>query len=192
MLGAILNAANAVTIIASVWLASERAAEKHEPRRVVFRYFTVLSNLLCAAASVIAAVFHAAGGLSLWASVLKYVSTCAVTVTFATVMLFLGPAYGGVKELIKGEDLFLHVICPLLALATYCLFDKTKIDSRSMLLGVLPVLLYGLLYLYKVLLAPKDRRWEDFYTFNRGGKWPVSFAAMLLGALAVSAFLKLI
>lgn len=191
MLAAILNAANAVIIIAAVWLACGKAAEKHEPKRVVFRYFTVLSNLLCALASVIAAVFHAAGSLPFWASVLRYAATCAVTVTFATVVLFLGPAYGGVKELIKGQDLFLHVICPLLALVTYFFFDKVRTGRMFMILGALPVLLYGILYMYKVLYAPEGRRWEDFYTFNRGGKWPLSFAAMLLGALAISALLNI-
>ena len=48
------------------------------------------------------------------------------------------------------------------------------------------MLLYGLLYLYKVLYAPEEKRWDDFYTFNREGKWPVSFAAMLLGAFLIS------
>ena len=45
---------------------------------------------------------------------------------------------------------------------------------------MLPVLLYGLLYLRRVVF---QQRWEDFYGFNRGGKWPLSFAAMLLGAV---------
>ena len=33
-----------------------------------------------------------------------------------------------------------------------------------------------------VLYAPEDKRWDDFYGFNRGGRWPVSFAAMIGGA----------
>ena len=57
---------------------------------------------------------------------------------------------------------------------------------RTALLGVLPVLLYGSLYLYKVIYAPQGKRWDDFYGFNKNGKWPVSFAAMLAGAFAVS------
>ena len=51
--------------------------------------------------------------------------------------------------------------------------------------GLLPVALYGALYLYRVILAPADRRWEDFYGFNRGGKWPLSMGAMLLGSFLV-------
>ena len=50
---------------------------------------------------------------------------------------------------------------------------------------MLPVVLYGLLYLYKIIYAPADRRWEDFYGFNKGGKWPAAFITMMAGAFAV-------
>ena len=52
------------------------------------------------------------------------------------------------------------------------------------------MLLYGLFYLYKIMYAPEEKRWEDFYTFNRGGKWPISFAAMLLGGFLISIVLR--
>ena len=45
---------------------------------------------------------------------------------------------------------------------------------------MLPVVLYGPLYLYKIVYAPPQERWDDFYGFNKGGKWPIAFAAMLL------------
>jgi hypothetical protein len=55
------------------------------------------------------------------------------------------------------------------------------------ILGMLPMLLYGAVYLYKVILAPEGRRWEDFYGFNRGGMWPIAAVAMLAGTCAVCA-----
>ena len=51
--------------------------------------------------------------------------------------------------------------------------------------GMLPVLLYGPLYLYKILFAPPEKRWDDFYGFNKQGKWPVAFAAMVAGTFAI-------
>ena len=59
-----------------------------------------------------------------------------------------------------------------------------------MLLGTLPVLLYGIYYLYRVVYAPQEKRWEDFYTFNRGGKWPIAFAAMVIAAFVISVVLR--
>ena len=53
------------------------------------------------------------------------------------------------------------------------------------LLGMLPVILYGFLYLYKVVFSPEDKRWDDFYGYNKGGKWPIAFALMMIGAFVV-------
>jgi hypothetical protein len=54
-------------------------------------------------------------------------------------------------------------------------------DFGTCMLGLLPVVLYGPWYLYKIRFAPEGKRWEDFYGFNRGGQWPRSFAAMVGG-----------
>ena len=59
-------------------------------------------------------------------------------------------------------------------------------------LGVLPVLLYGVFYLSRVLLLPEGKRMEDFYGFNKTGKWYLSVIFMLLGAFALSVLLWLI
>ena len=56
---------------------------------------------------------------------------------------------------------------------------------NTALTGVVPVLLYGAVYLYKVVYAPEERRWEDFYGFNKGGKWLISLSAMIVGTLVV-------
>ena len=53
------------------------------------------------------------------------------------------------------------------------------------LLGMIPVVVYGLWYLYKILYAPADKRWDDFYGFNKGGKWPITFTGMMVGGFAV-------
>ena len=57
---------------------------------------------------------------------------------------------------------------------------------------MLPVVLYGALYLYKVVLVPEESRWEDFYGFNKGGKWRTSFTAMIVGAFLVCVILRLL
>ncbi|MBQ6293797.1 MAG: hypothetical protein IJK77_08020 [Lachnospiraceae bacterium] len=190
MIGIILNVLNALLITAAVLWACRRVKKKNEPLGALFRYFTVLSNVLCAAASAAAAVSAAAGGISFGVSVFKYVGTCAVTVTLLTVLVFLAPALGSLKPLLEKQDLFLHLICPLVAIASYCLFDRAAMPFSFTLLGVAPVFCYGLFYLYKVVYAPEDKRWDDFYTFNRDGKWPVSFAAMLIGGFLISIALR--
>ena len=118
---------------------------------------------------------------------LNYVGTHAVLVTLLTVLVFLGPQFG-YKPLLSGPDFFLHLFCPLLALISYLAWDRPPMTPLLSLIGVIPVLLYGLLYLRKVVYA---KQWEDFYGFNRGGHWPRSFAAMLLGAALLCLLLRL-
>lgn len=178
----IFNACIVILVAISCIWALRKAEKKH----FVFRFFTVLSNIFCAAASAALIVCSIAGsvpdGILLW----KYTGTCAVTVTFLTVMLFLGPVSGNYKELLSRYDFFLHLVCPLLAVISYCFFEKRTAGFYTVVYGVAPVVLYAGLYLYKVLLAPAGKRWDDFYGFNRGGKWPVSVAAMIAGAFLVS------
>ncbi len=50
---------------------------------------------------------------------------------------------------------------------------------------------YAVLYLYKVVLAPEGKRWEDFYGFNKGGRWRLSAVLMLSGTFMISLILWL-
>lgn len=158
-----------------------------ERGRFAFRFFTCQSNVLCAVTALLTAVFRLAGNLPEWVWLLKYIGTAAVTVTMLTVFLFLAPSVGKewVKVLLKGGDLFMHLLTPLLALFSFCVFEKQGMTFPQSLTGMLPVVLYGPLYLYKILYAPAEKRWDDFYGFNKGGKWPVSFAAMMAGTFLI-------
>ena len=161
---------------------------KTQPRGKLFRYFTVLSNVLAALASAVLIPFACAGGeLPQWTLILKYAGTAAVTVTMLTVLCFLGPCSHDWKGLLTGVQLMLHLVTPLLALISFILFEKTALPLWTVVFGVLPVLLYGALYCSMVIFAPEERRWEDFYGFNAKGRWALSFAAMLT-ATALIAF----
>ena len=178
---------NAAVVALSV--AATAAHGRKAPMRVVLRYYTVLSNLLCAAACLAVVIARLCGEVPPAVLILKYVGTSAVTVTFLTVMLFLGPFVYDFKLLLTGPDLWLHLVCPVLAIVSLLLWDSPDAPFGVVFLGALPVPLYGAMYLYRVILAPPEKRWEDFYGFNRGGKWPLSLVMMVLSAFAVSAVL---
>lgn len=166
------------------------AALKVMQPKILFRYFTVLSNLFCAAASIAVLIAWACGGLPLWVVLLKYVGTVAVAVTLVTVFAFLGPVSGEWKLLLSGADLFWHLICPLLAIVSFCAFEhRIRFGFIWVLLGILPVVLYGAFYMYRVVLAPEAKRMEDFYGFNKDGKWLRSILMMLCGAFVLSVVL---
>lgn len=146
-----------------------------------FRYFTIDSNILAAAASLILLPYLIRGRVPTWAAVLKFVGTVAVTVTFLTVVFFLGPTQG-YRQMFAGVCLWLHLVCPLLAIFSLYLPEvRRPLPKKAWLFGVLPVAVYGAIYAVMLLILC---RWEDFYGFNMGGFWYISLAAMLLlGAL---------
>ena len=179
-----------VNIALAVFAVAAVAAHcRKSPVKVVLRFFTALSNLFCAAASLAVAAARLCGTVPNAVLVLKYVGTSAVAVTLLTVMLFLGPFVYDYKKLLTGPDLWLHLICPVLAVVSLLAWDRPAAPFGVVLLGVLPVFLYGAFYLCHVILMPPEKRWEDFYGFNRNGRWYVSYAAMTAAAFLISAIL---
>jgi hypothetical protein len=142
------------------------------------RFFTTLSNVLCAVASLLVLLTLRQGvPFGVW--LLKYIGTAAVCVTFMTVMVFLGPTIG-YRDQLKGFAFYLHVSGPLIAAISFCFLERWYPLSFALsLTGMLPVVLYGALYLNRVVVAKK---WDDFYGFNKSGKWQISFSAMVAGS----------
>ena len=157
-----------------------------------FMFFTVDSNILCA----LACLLMIPAQLRLqrpprWLVMFKYVSTVAVAVTLSVVVLFLGPVmrYDG---LFAGANLYLHLLCPAAAILSLSFFDGgERIGKRGIWLSVLPVIVYGSVYLTEVVvIGPENGGWADFYGFNRGGHWYLSFAAMLAGTALLGLILQ--
>ena len=152
-----------------------------------FRFFTLLSNVLCAIASLLILLCLSRGILPYGVWLLKYIGTAAVSVTFMTVMVFLGPTLG-YKDQLKGFGCYLHLSGPLIAVISFCFLERWyPLSFPLSLTGVIPVILYGSVYLYLVVIREK---WEDFYGFNKSGKWQLSFVAMVIGALLLCLLLR--
>ena len=166
-----------ITVLVNLPLFRKEGRWTLDRAKSALRYFTEQSNVLCAVAALSMCVAPA----SQWAWVLKYIGTVAVAVTMLTVLFFPGPSMGSYKPLLSGASFFLHLLTPLLALVSFAAWERKEMGFGTALMGMLPVLLYGAFYLYKVVYAPGGRRWEDFYGFNKQGKWPIAFAAMLSG-----------
>ena len=187
MLSVLINVAMAVLASSAIAVHARKS-----PLKYVLRFYTVLSNLFCAAASVAVVIARLCGSVPQAVLIWKFVGTAAVSVTLLTVMFFLGPFVYNYRLLLTGPDLFLHLICPLFAIISLLIWDMPDIPFSAVPLGILPVLLYGMFYIYYVLAAPPDKRWKDFYGFNRDGRWYISLAAMLAGTFLISAVLWLV
>lgn len=155
-----------------------------------FRYFTVDSNVLAALASAasvpvsLRALFAGEERMPRALLLFRFVGTAAVAVTFFTVLIFLGPIYG-YPMMYAGSNLFLHLLCPLFFFLSFLFFTGRgeRLPLRLFWLGVLPVVLYGAVYLYCVLIRGN---WPDFYVFNSDGRWYVSLVVMLSATALLS------
>ena len=157
-----------------------------------FIYFTVDSNILAALTSVLMLVYQIKGkGIPQWALITKFVGATAVGVTFFTVVFFLGPLMG-YKAMFAGNNLYLHMVVPLLEMASFCLWETGRpLSFRESLWGVLPTVVYGTVYLVMVIvIGPEKGGWFDFYGFNMGGLWYVSYIAMAAATLGLCQLLR--
>jgi hypothetical protein len=146
------------------------------------KFFTNLSNLFSAFAALCVLLTLRETGLPYWVWILKYTAAVSVVITFLTVMVFLGPTLG-YKYQLEGMGIFVHVIGPLLALYSFCFLENFyTLPFGTSLLGLVPLFLYGMLYLQKVVIR---KEWDDFYGFNKGGKWKLSFAVMVIAGILV-------
>lgn len=152
----------------------------------LFVYFTIDSNLICAVASIIYAIYNLILLIkkdyekeNKIIDLVKYITTTAVFLTFTTVILFLDFIYGVFVFL--GNNLFLHLLCPIMAVVSYIFFDSKRIlKLKEVALGLLPTVLYGIVYIIMVVVIGHDNGgWYDFYMLNIGGFWPVSTVVML-------------
>ena len=169
------------TVLALISLVRRTSLQK---LRESFRYFTVLSNVFCAFAALLLLLSELFGAMPAWIVVLKYMGTVAVTVTFLTVFLFLLPASKSLEGLLREwTEIVMHVITPLLALISFLGFENRGFSPWIIPLGILPVILYGWLYLSRMVL---QKVWPDFYGFNKDGKWKLSFSLMTLGTVAIA------
>lgn len=162
-----------------------------------FKFFTNDSNILAALACLAilpynVAAFRSSGQdlrLPRAVRILKFVGTVAVGVTLLTVVFFLAPQWGKHWPLLfAGNGLWLHLVCPLMCIGSFIFCEAEGALRRlSALWGVLPTALYGCVYLAEVVLIGEEQGgWNDFYGFNMGGFWFISFPVMLLATYLLS------
>ena len=182
-LSLMMNVLNAVLVLISIlwFFSAEGAGNMARSGTGCFVYFTNDSNILAALCCLLLVPFNLKAlksgkdEIPQWAMLLKFVGTVAVTLTFMVVVLFLGPTQG-YDIMFSGVCLELHLICPLLCIVSFCFLERGAcVSKKQSWWGVVPTIIYGTVYLVMVIFL---KRWEDFYGFNIGGMWYVSYVAL--------------
>lgn len=123
-----------------------------------FRFFTIDSNLLIGIVSFIFLIQERKllkGKITKINGIyytLKYVGTCAVSLTFGVVALYLGwLTPHGPLSMYMNTNLFFHGLIPLLSIITFIFFEKSKyLKIEDIILGITPTMIYAFYYIANV------------------------------------------
>ena len=170
-----------------------------------FQFFTFDSNLLLGIVSAIFIVYEIMiikGKTAKIPPVLylfKFASTVAVSLTMLTVVIFLAPTFeGGYFILFANANLFFHLVCPLIAIVAFGLFEKpNEIKFKDCIYGVVPMFLYSIYYVIDVFTHMENGKvapQHDWYGFAQGGTigMILSVVIMFSGTYLISVLLYLL
>ena len=156
-----------------------------------FAFYTMAVNTF-AAVSVAFMIPYAVEGirkrrfvLPEWVAVLHYLSTCSIAIMMVFVLGFM--SWASPDDAFGGSNLITHVVCPALILLSFFQVEKgIALSVKYSFIGCVPFCLYMVVYYVEVfLIGEANGGWPDFYGFNRNGRWPVAFVAMLTGTVAI-------
>ena len=163
-----------------------------------FYMFTVNSNIL-AGLSMMLCLPYTIDGLRTgnyhlpdWVVVLMQVTVTAVALTFLVSLFILSPVKG-FRLIFSGSRFFLHGVCPVLSIVTFCCFINSHlVRLREIALALVPVLVYAVVYLIMVVFIGEEHGgWDDFYGFvTRVPLW-VSVVVILPSACGIALLLRL-
>ena len=152
-------------------------------------FYTQLSNLITAVSVLLLVVF----GQPYWITVLRYISTCMLVMTFLVTICVLVPMGGDPKMLLwSGNGLYHHVLCPVISTASYILVEK-HVPGSLIWLPAIITLAYGLVMLYLNWLKKVDGPYPFFRIHNQSMTatviWMIVLMAVITGISTVVCYL---
>ena len=134
------------------------------------KFYTVLSNFLAAISSAVYLMTDKRPQLRGKAEIFKFMGLVTVSLTFAVVLLFLGPLFT-YRFVYSGAGLFMHLIVPILCAVEYLFLAEQHLSYRSIYLPLAFTFLYGAIYLANVMINGPGSYPDanDFYSFTHWG-----------------------
>lgn len=142
----------------------------------MFKFYTVDSNILMGIVSLIFIIYekkllkNKIKEIPKKVYILKLIATSGITLTFLTTTFFLAPSYG-FYAMFNNNNLFFHLIIPVLSIITYIFFEKHENKYKYAFFGIIPMFLYSIFYISNVLIHLNNGGLTfkyDFYGFLQG------------------------
>ena len=148
----------------------------------MFRFYTVDSNVLMGIVSLLFLISEIQilrckkEKVSRLLYILKLIGTVGTSLTFLTVVLYLGPiSKNGMLSMFLNANLFFHLITPVLSIITFIFFENTDtLKFKDSFLGVSTMTLYAIFYVVNILIHVENGKVSpayDWYWFVQNGVW---------------------
>ena len=150
-----------------------------------FCMFTVNSNILTALAMMLCIPYTVDGlrtgyyHLPDWVVLLMHMAITAISLNFLISLCILAPVKG-FYLIYSGSRFFLHGVCPILAILSFCCFICSHlVRLKESFLALIPVFIYAVIYFVMVVVIGEEQGgWNDFYGFAT--RLPIWIPATLL------------
>lgn len=162
------------------------------------RMFTFQSNLLAGLCALLCVPYQVDGirsgnyHMPRWVVYVLYAGISAVAITFLIAGLVMSPVVGFSYMMLESSGLFLHTLNPILAICLF-IFIATdhKIPFKATVFGMLPVLVYALIYMVMVFFVGEERGgWVDHYYFDVYIPWPLTLVLIMAVAFLIVTALR--
>ena len=129
----------------------------------LFTFYTEFSNFFALVTSTIVYIYQIRcikedTPLPKWVKLVKYFSTCCLTLTFLVVLFVLAPGSGkgGFHSMfISGSSLFFHLLNPLLAISSITFFEREPVlEQKVAEMAIFPTFIYAT-FIYPLIIIEK-------------------------------------
>lgn len=165
-----------------------------------FEYYTQESNYLALLASALylpLALRQLRGGKALpkWAASLRHMASGCVALTFFVVVFVLAPmdeqGFASLPHLLfSGSMLYLHFLCPVLAMLSFLLFETEPcLGKRCVLTGLLPTFVYAAIVLCMNLTRTLVGPYPFLHVYEQPWYMSCVWIVVILGMAALFSWL---
>lgn len=162
---------------------------------LMFQYYTEDSNIFAMLASACMSVYiiqslrNESGAVPMWIRLIKYMSTCCLTVTLLVVIFVLIPTmkqFSPMDLLFSGSMLFQHTLCPILAIVSFLLLEhEPPLTKRHALYALIPTIIYAVVSVILNILRVMEGPYPFLYVY----KQPVYMSVIWFIAIVGGAYL---
>ena len=144
----------------------------------IFAFYTQISNII----TLISSVVLVTTGSNDFSAMLRYLSSCMLTMTFLITLCVLVPMGGGFRQLmLSGNGLYHHTLCPILSVTSYIALEQ---HSFAWPLPVILTFVYGIIMLIMNGKGLFDGPYPFFRVRNQSKLATVIWILVLIGIIS--------